>query len=391
MLVVVTPGEVLVDGAELHRGEPQPLALQTTDDLADEPALDGIGLAEDESPLAHERRQATSAPSASGQARASGADHVERAGHHDLTVGTPASSSPAPRRRRRRRRPRRVPARRPASTAASATVSGAWARGLGGRQHTTSRAAHRVQGLEHLARILLAEQPDDEGARRSGELLGERADERVRAGDVVRTVEQHQRLVADHLEPSRRAHRLEDLGDDFDRRAGDRGTPRRPSSAIAALSAWCAPCSERNTVGYCAPGVYEGRRAVRRARGGSSVTPKSRSRNHDRAGLARLEDLHAARDRSRRARAVAPGFTIPAFSAAMSARVGPRYSTWSTLTFVTTATCPSTTLVASQVPPETDLDDADVDRDVGEEARARPRSGSRSSSVAPGGAPRARR
>ena len=60
------------------------------------------------------------------------------------------------------------------------------------------------------------------------------------------------------------------------------------------------------------------------------------------------------------------GFTIPDFSAAISARVGPRYSTWSTLTFVTTATCPSTTLVASQVPPTPDLDDGDVDGDVGE-------------------------
>lgn len=35
----------------------------------------------------------------------------------------------------------------------------------------------------------------------------------------------------------------------------------------------------------------------------------------------------------------------------MSARVGPRYSTWSRLTFVTTATRPSTTFVASHSPP----------------------------------------
>ena len=36
---------------------------------------------------------------------------------------------------------------------------------------------------------------------------------------------------------------------------------------------------------------------------------------------------------------------------AISGRVGPRYSTWSTLTFVTTATGAATMLVASQVPP----------------------------------------
>ena len=52
-------------------------------------------------------------------------------------------------------------------------------------------------------RFLLAQQPDDERARRVGELFGERGAQRVRAGDVVHAVEQHERLVADHLEPSR--------------------------------------------------------------------------------------------------------------------------------------------------------------------------------------------
>ena len=35
---------------------------------------------------------------------------------------------------------------------------------------------------------------------------------------------------------------------------------------------------------------------------------------------------------------VEPGFTMPAFSAAMSASVGPAYSEWSKPTLVTTAT-----------------------------------------------------
>ncbi len=46
-----------------------------------------------------------------------------------------------------------------------------------------------------------------------------------------------------------------------------------------------------------------------------------------------------------------PGLTMPAFSPATSARVGPRNSTWSRPTLVTTATSASTTLVASQRPP----------------------------------------
>ncbi len=48
---------------------------------------------------------------------------------------------------------------------------------------------------------------------------------------------------------------------------------------------------------------------------------------------------------------VDPGVTMPAFSRAMSSTVGPMYSTWSMLTFVTTATRPSTTFVASPRPP----------------------------------------
>ena len=43
----------------------------------------------------------------------------------------------------------------------------------------------------------------------------------------------------------------------------------------------------------------------------------------------------------------APGFTIPAFSQATAARHPGPPSVWSSPTFVTTATSPSTTLVAS--------------------------------------------
>ena len=47
---------------------------------------------------------------------------------------------------------------------------------------------------------------------------------------------------------------------------------------------------------------------------------------------------------------VRPGLTMPAFSAATSSQVGPAYSVWSCPTLVTTATWPSTTLVASHRP-----------------------------------------
>ena len=53
MLVVVAAGEVGVDGAELHRHDREALALEAADDLADEAALDRVGLAEDEGAGAH--------------------------------------------------------------------------------------------------------------------------------------------------------------------------------------------------------------------------------------------------------------------------------------------------------------------------------------------------
>ena len=69
---------------------------------------------------------------------------------------------------------------------------------------------------------------------------------------------------------------------------------------------------------------------------------------------------------------MAPGLTMPAFSPATSARVGPRNSTWSSPMLVTTATPASTTLVASQRPPEADLEDGHVDRAIGEPAQRGP-------------------
>ncbi len=85
-----------------------------------------------------------------------------------------------------------------------------------------------AQRSEHLVRFLLAEHADDQRARALAELLVERATQRLRAGDVVRAVEQDERPAADDLEPARRLHARERLGDDLERqRAAHEALGRR--------------------------------------------------------------------------------------------------------------------------------------------------------------------
>ena len=48
VLVVVTTGEVGIDGAQLEGDDREALALEAADDLSDQSTFDGIGLAEDE-------------------------------------------------------------------------------------------------------------------------------------------------------------------------------------------------------------------------------------------------------------------------------------------------------------------------------------------------------
>jgi hypothetical protein len=48
VLGVVTPGKLGVDLAEVHRHDAQASTLEPPNDLADEPAFDGIRLAQDE-------------------------------------------------------------------------------------------------------------------------------------------------------------------------------------------------------------------------------------------------------------------------------------------------------------------------------------------------------
>ncbi|OLT18823.1 hypothetical protein BJF78_11470 [Pseudonocardia sp. CNS-139] len=77
--------------------------------------------------------------------------------------------------------------------------------------------------------------------------------------------------------------------------------------------------------------------------------PKSRSRSRTRPGPSAVNRGSRSGSVSP-STSVAPGRTMPAFSRATSARVGPARSVWSSPTLVTTATDPSTTFVASQRP-----------------------------------------
>ena len=70
---------------------------------------------------------------------------------------------------------------------------------------------------------------------------------------------------------------------------------------------------------------------------------------------------------------VEPGFTMPAFSVAMSSRVGPRYSTWSTLDVGHDRDRAVDDVGRVPGAAETDLDDGGLDGHIGEVAERRGR------------------
>ena len=175
---------------------------------------------------------------------------------------------------------------------------------------------------------------------------------------------------------------------------GRRGASKKLSTAVsatAALSPWWRPCSGRNTSGYTSSGV---RSVEQAAAEGELVLDARRSRaraTRRRAGCSARGRAAPARDRSRRARAWRPGLTMPAFSRAMSASVGPAYSVWSSPTLVTTATWPSATFVASQRPSRPTSTHGHVDGDVGEPPEGGRRDDLEVRRPHPGDAPRGRR
>ena len=136
------------------------------------------------------------------------------------------------------------------------------------------------------------------------------------------------------------------------------------ASAAAALSAWCAPCSGRNTSVYVAYGVNS---STSRPPTATSFarTPKSRSRSTVRSGP-RAVKIGASSGSVSPSTSVAPGFTIPAFSSAIPARDGPEV-----LDVVELDVGDHRDLAVDHVggvpaAPEAHLDDRDVDGHVGE-------------------------
>ena len=173
--------------------------------------------------------------------------------------------------------------------------------------------------------------------------------------------------------------------DDFEpaRRTARARTRRRTTSSAsgAPTNASAAVERDRRVVGLVRAVQREEHLGVARARrvAGRRTRPPTAStlRAHAEVGVApehrapargRVEDRLRARDRSRRARASHPASRCRPSRARSPRAVVPRYSTWSMLTFVTTATRPSTTLVASHVPPSPTSTHRDVDRHVGEPA-----------------------
>ncbi len=104
-----------------------------------------------------------------------------------------------------------------------------------------------AQRGEHLRRI--AQRADTRIRRPSGWKSSKNTwAQHVGARRVVGAVDDHERLGADHLEPTRHRDVGEPLLDDVGRQRAAKNASTAVS-ATAALSPWCAPCSGRNTSG----------------------------------------------------------------------------------------------------------------------------------------------
>ncbi len=130
------------------------------------------------------------------------------------------------------------------------------------------------------------------------------------------------------------------------------------ASAITALWAWCSPCSGRNTSEYTPPRPCSSSNWPPTATWRLSTANSESSRAtaaSARTVCASTTSMASATCRPMTATVSgAPSsarLMMPAFSPAMPAMSSPRYSTWSTLIGVITATGASITLVASQRPP----------------------------------------
>ena len=262
-------------------------------------------------------------PIVTSQARRGRADDVERAGDDDLPVGAvsrrsrgrtaSATSSTTSTRSRST----------PSSTAASATACGIERRaGSAGGSTTSARRVRRVERLEHLVRLLLAQQPDDERARRESANSSASA-ARERCAPATLWAPSSTRAAGarrPRAVPATRTVR-ERLGDELVVERAPRNASRRGERERGVVGLVRA-VERQEHVGVARAPACTGRRTrppMREPVGAHAevdVAAQDARRGRARGRTAR------ARGRSRRARASTPGFTIPAFSAAISSASG---------------------------------------------------------------------
>ena len=268
----------------------------------------------------------------------------------------------------RRRSRRSARGRRRGRSAASATASGSSARGL------SRSAAHQARRVDARRARRASRAAPSRGAARRRACAAESANSSASAArnacapaTFLRAVEQHQRLVADDLEPTRRLHVARTRRRRARRRARRRGSDsaaverdRRVVGLVRAVQ------REEDLVVASASGVY---RSSTRPPSRESVAtgPRSRGRARTTAPGSRARKIrHQRRDRSPRAPASRPAPRCRPSPPRSRPASGPRYSTWSMLTLVTTATVGLDHVGGVPGAAEADLDHRDVDRDVAE-------------------------
>ena len=186
--------------------------------------------------------------------------------------------------------------------------------------------------------ILSLQHADDQDLRAGGaELLDDGRGRPLGSLQVLGPVQDDQRVTADDLEAARGAHRGGRLADQpVVEGTAEEGLGRRHrrGEVLALVARRADPATRPRSVAARGPQV-EHPPADRQVVAGALDSP-GRPTTARRAAPARRSG--AARGPAPRGPGWQPGLMMPAFSPAMSARVGPRNSTWSSPTLVTTAT-----------------------------------------------------
>ena len=153
-----------------------------------------------------------------------------------------------------------------------------------------------------------------------------------------------------HLEPARGCGRRRTPRPRGRRRAAGRRTPRRRRARRRRSRPGGRRAARGTRRRSCAPGRAEVEQPAADGEPVARCSAKSTSRRHIVGGRAWPSNTSASDGSVSPSTKVEPSFTMPAFSSAMRRRQSPWPSVWSCPTLVSTATMPSTTLVASQRP-----------------------------------------